>query len=493
MPNFKMNRREFLKTSLKTGGFAYLLHTFPLAGSIEASVIQSFHSEPDELTNLLQTASRRGGDHADIFLEQTAFRNLFLDNGKIRDSKRDLKEGTGIRVFNNDQTAFSYTDSFSKRSARRTAREVSREIRSDKSVGLKSLPRRPAVDAGVIIAKTRLEHTSVTDIAQVLNKLRNTGLKASNLLTNISFDYHDEIRRILVADTSGRYVTDTQPMIDLRIRCSAEQGSQTATFEQRVSHRSGFDLLTNPSLEKILFETASRAVESLVTKPVESSRLPVVMLPQASACLAQSLVLALLDLSPQYLQTFRFPSGLTLTDNGRVVNGRGSSHFDDEGTRTSETVLISDGSITGRLNRRNQAQLSRAYLTGNARRCSYNHPPMVSPTNTYLEISDSRTGNPAEELDDGLLVTAAELITGSQTDTGGFELLVTAGHRVKGKRRIHPVKDVLISGQLADIFHRIEIVGNTVDFKAADFGDCGIPVSYGSPPLKFSSMTIEQK
>jgi TldD protein len=496
MVSSRMNRREFLKESFRIAGSALLLGGIPLLSDAKAGrskVIDSFHSAPDELIRLLEIALRRGGNHADIFVEQTASRKLRLVKGKPVHSERHLVEGLGIRVFHDDHTDFSWCESFEKRAARRTARELSRTIHSDKrSSNPKSLPGRPAVDAGVLVSRKRLDNTSIADIFAALSALRETGFKASNLLKDISFDYHDEIRRIIVANSNGIYITDTQPLIDLHIECTAAKKSSAGVFKQRISHRGGFDLMVNPLLEKNLFETAARSVESLAAKPLESSRLQVVFLPQASARLTECLMHFLIKTPENELQALRFPSGLTLTDSGRIVNGRGSSHFDDEGAQTSETRLVSGGAVAGTLNRRPNARFPRKYLTGNARRCSFKNEPVASPTNSILEFTDTLTRHPADELDDGLLVMAAEPVQNPEHHNR-IELRVTAGHRIRNGRRVHPVKDVVITEQLPDLFQRIQIAGGSIDFVASTFNTCNIPVSFGAPALGFSDLSVTQK
>ena len=65
-----------------------------------------------------------------------------------------------------------------------------------------------------------------------------------------------------------------------------------------------------------------------------------------------------------------------MVDDGSIPDRRGSLSIDDEGTPTSETVLIEDGILRGYMQDRLNARLMGVCATGNGRRESYAHAPM---------------------------------------------------------------------------------------------------------------------
>jgi predicted Zn-dependent protease len=87
--------------------------------------------------------------------------------------------------------------------------------------------------------------------------------------------------------------------------------------------------------------------------------------------------------------------GVTVVDDGTMLNRRGSLSIDDEGTPTQENVLIEDGILRAYMQDRMNARLMGVEPTGNGRRESYAHAPMPRMTNTFM-----RGGNddPAELL-----------------------------------------------------------------------------------------------
>jgi TldD protein len=75
---------------------------------------------------------------------------------------------------------------------------------------------------------------------------------------------------------------------------------------------------------------------------------------------------------------------VTLVDDGTVANEWGTFAIDDEGTPAQRNVLIQDGVLTDYMWDHLRARKEGHRLSGNGRRQSYQHLPMVRMTNTYL-------------------------------------------------------------------------------------------------------------
>src|ERR1700759_2143521 len=84
---------------------------------------------------------------------------------------------------------------------------------------------------------------------------------------------------------------------------------------------------------------------------------------------------------------------VTVVDNGRMPNRRGSINLDDEGNPTQETVLIENGILKGYLSDKLSSRLMGIADTGNGRRESYEHIPMPRMTNTYMLAGQDDPGD----------------------------------------------------------------------------------------------------
>ncbi len=496
MTRSTIHRRDFLIMGLKTAGTAALFNLFPFGSALAAGtpVIDSFQSDPGELESLLKTATRKGGDYADIFLEQTASRRISLDNNQISSPIHKLSEGLAIRLKYDGKTAFEFVDGFLRKPARAAARKVQQSVHSGKKdLGLTTLPRRPAVDSGVIISPTRLDKTTPARVTEILKRLHSHGLTTSNLITDIKLEYYDEIRRILVANSRGRYVTDTQPLVDLSITCTARSGSRKCTVTHRISHRCGSDLLISPTVAASVIETAEKAVEALATRPVTGVGLPVVLMPEASAWLAWHLVHKIYpsEMNSNAQQQVFSPK-VTLIDSGRVVNGRGSAHYDDEGNRTTEATAIRNGLPAEWLRYAPESAQNTSGPSGCVRRSGYSGKPSICPTNSFLQVIGTLPECDPEALESGLLVNSA-IPVGSTENPDDVKLQVISGFKVENYIKIHPVRDIILTGRLPDILDRITACGSEVAFVPSTYRETNIPISCGAPALKLSLMNFEQR
>ena len=70
---------------------------------------------PDELlSKLLKKALSKGGDYADIFIEETKPLTIQLEDDKIEKLTSGVDSGIGIRVIFNGKSAYAYSMIFLK-------------------------------------------------------------------------------------------------------------------------------------------------------------------------------------------------------------------------------------------------------------------------------------------------------------------------------------------------------------------------------------------
>ncbi|WP_301007456.1 PmbA/TldA family metallopeptidase, partial [Faecalibaculum rodentium] len=65
----------------------------------------------EQLERLLTEAMDSGADFAEIFEEDAVSESLSMLDGKVENVDRALREGTGIRLYKDLQTAYGYSNS----------------------------------------------------------------------------------------------------------------------------------------------------------------------------------------------------------------------------------------------------------------------------------------------------------------------------------------------------------------------------------------------
>jgi TldD protein len=178
-------------------------------------------------------------------------------------------------------------------------------------------------------------------------------------------------------------------------------------------------------------------------------------------------------------------------DDATLANGWGSYDFDDEGTPSQRTVLFTDGVLQGFLQDRMRAAKMGVEPTGNARRESYAHPPVVRMTNTNILPG---TSDPEQIIRDTAAGIYVRGLGGGQVNpaTGDFVFGVSEGYRIEHGAVTTPVRGANLIGRAIDVMSAVDAVGT--DFETWE-GVCGkdgqsAPVGSGSPTVRISKITV---
>ncbi len=166
--------------------------------------------------------------------------------------------------------------------------------------------------------------------------------------------------------------------------------------------------------------------------------------------------------------------------------------IDDEGTPAQRNVLIEDGVLTDYLWDHLRARDEGRPRSGNGRRQSYKHLPMVRMTNTYLMGGSDDPDAIVASTESGVYV--AHLGGGQvNTATGDFVFGMTEAYLIEDGRITEPLREGNLIGNGPDVLTRIDAVGD--DFAMGSPGMCGkdgqgVPVGDGVPTLRVTALTV---
>ena len=131
--------------------------------------------------------------------------------------------------------------------------------------------------------------------------------------------------------------------------------------------------------------------------------------------------------------------------------------------------------------------------SGNGRRQSYMHLPMVRMTNTFVLDGDRATPTTSSaRTEHGVYV--AKLGGGSvNTATGDFVFGMTEAYLIENGEITEPLREGNLIGNGPQVLRDIDMLGN--DFAMGSPGTCGkdgqgVPVGDGQPTLRVKSLTI---
>src|ERR1035441_10911900 len=155
----------------------------------------------------------------------------------------------------------------------------------------------------------------------------------------------------------------------------------------------GFELFDTVDVRELAATAARRALVKLTARPAPSGEVPLILESGSGgilfheACghgleadhIAKDASVYVGQVGEQVASPL-----VTLVDDGTVGSEWGTFGFDDEGRPAQRNVLIEDGILTEYLWDYLRARKEGRKSSGNGRRQTYQHLPMVRMTNTFL-------------------------------------------------------------------------------------------------------------
>jgi len=184
---------------------------------------------------------------------------------------------------------------------------------------------------------------------------------------------------------------------------------------------------------------------------------------------------------------------VTLVDDGTMGRQWGAYAIDDEGRPAQRNVLIDRGVLTDYMWDLLRSRKAGRLSSGNGRRQSYHHLPMVRMTNTYLLAGEEDPAELVRQTPYGVYVSH---LGGGQvnTATGDFVFGMTEAYLIEDGEITHPLRDANLIGNGPEVLSNIDAVAN--DFAMAEGGGtCGkwgqsVPVGMGQPTLRITGVTV---
>ena len=206
-------------------------------------------------------------------------------------------------------------------------------------------------------------------------------------------------------------------------------------------------------------EAARRTVRRLGPSQLPTAEMPVLFSPRVASGLVGHLVGAVsgsaLYRNASFLKDRAgeaiFPGWLVLQERPHLLRGAASANFDSEGVATRSRDLVDAGVLTGYVLSSYSARRLGLETTANA----------GGVRNLLLTPGGELEGDLLPGLDDGFYVTEV-MGQGVNLVTGDYSR-GASGFLVKNGELVHPVEEVTIAGNLADMFSNIAAAGGDID------------------------------
>ncbi len=456
--------------------------------------------EPDVLERTLGTAMAGGAEFAEVFAENRRSVSASLDDGRVEQVTSSRDRGAGIRVVAGETTGYAYTSDLSEKGLAEAARTAAAAAKGGGAGGQRVVSLESAYSRPAVIQRDPRDVSTQAKVALLL-AADEAARSAGSEIVQVSAGYGDSRRSVLVANTEGVYATDEQVRVLMRLSAVAAGDAGMQTGYQSMGHTRGWEVFDEMDVEQFAREAARQAITKLSARPAPSGTMPVVIQRGTGGVLFHEACGHGLeaDLIAKGASVYAGRVGelvasplVTLVDNGDMPGEWGTLGIDDEGHPTQHNVLIKDGVLTDYMWDVLRARREGRPGSGNGRRQSYRHLPMVRMTNTYVLDGAEDPDDIIAATDHGVYV--AHLGGGSvNTASGDFVFGMTEAYLIEGGRITEPLRDGNLIGNGPKVLADIDMLGN--DFAMGSPGTCGkdgqgVPVGDGQPTLRVAALTV---
>jgi len=453
---------------------------------------------PDVIDRVLAEAVSRGGQMAEIFCEDRTSRSALLDDGRVEELSSGQERGAGIRVIVGETTGFAHTADLSEAGLLEAAR-VAASVATDGGGGTTIVGLEPKRAHGVRASVLHDEVPTAEKLA-LLRQADEAARSTSGSISQVQVSYGEGRRRILVASTEGTYASDDQVRSRFNVVAVALGDAGLQTGHESHARTEGFEMFDAIDVEELAKTAAGRAVAKLLARPAPSGEVPVVLAGGSGGVLfheacghgleADHIVKDSSVYAGQLGELVASPL-VTLVDDGTVAGEWGAYAVDDEGRPAQRNVLIENGVLTEYMWDWLRARKEGRASSGNGRRETYQHLPMVRMTNTFLLAGDADPEEIVAQTPHGVYV--AKLGGGQvNTATGDFVFGTNEAYLIEDGKLTEPLRDANLIGNGPEVLRRIDAIAD--DFAMMP-GTCGkdgqsVPVGCGQPTLRITGVTF---
>jgi TldD protein len=450
------------------------------------------------IRKVLSKALERGGDLAEIFVEERSSTSLHLDDSRVEDVSSGVEAGAGIRIMSGDRSSYAYTNVLEE-SALLDAAVAAR-------AGISSAERSSVADLTEVKASARHpvkmapEDVPTAEKAAGLLAADDEARSAGGDVRQVSATYADVRQKVLIAASDGRIARDDRTRVRFAVQVVAARDGQIATGFEAPGHSGGFELLEAKPPAELAAKAAAKALRMLEARPSPAGEFPVVLAPGTGGVLiheacghgleADTLVKDASVYANRQGERFG-KEFVTIVDDGSDIGAWGSFGVDDEGTPSHRTVLFEEGVLVGHLNDLQTAKKMGSEPTGNGRRQSYASLPIVRMTNTYLLPGGEDPEEIMGSVERGVYVAT---FSGGEVNppTGNFVFGMSEAYFIENGEIAYPIKGANLIGNGPHVLGAIEAIGWDFDRKEGVCGKDGqsAPVTNGMSTVLLSSMTV---
>ena len=315
-------------------------------------------------------------DYADLYFQYSRSEGWSLEEGRVKSGSFNIDQGVGVRVVSGEKTAFAYSDDITLpaiRAAALATRSIAR-IGANGSAG-KVLPTIAKAGRSLYVPNDPVSDFLDAEKVKILERLEQFARAIDPRVKEVMGRLSGEYEVVMVARHDGVMAADVRPLVHIGLTVIAEQNGRREQGHTGGGGRFDYRYFSDEILKGYAEAAVREALINLDARPAPGGQMTVVLGPGWPGILLHEAVGHSLegDFNRKGSSVFSgrmgeqiAAKGVTVIDDGTIVDRRGSLNMDDEGNLTQRNVLIEDGILKGYMQDSMNARLMGVPVTGNA-------------------------------------------------------------------------------------------------------------------------------
>ena len=434
----------------------------------------------DKAVSMTQDFANAKGLEYEIYLFDAKILKMEAENSNISNYTDAISNGFSLRLKKEDKISFSYCSGLDEEKVVNSFNNGFNLIGLTESNG----------DISFSSAKIDENNLYENNLGIYSDNFFSVDIetKKNNLIEmeNIAYSFDKKIYKVDKPSYSEVLIAKrlvNSNSIDLSSKKTHYEIFLSAASKNNDENASGFDFdasfeFGSLKFKKVAMNGAKKAVDQLGARIIESGKYNVlfdnITSSELLSILKQSFyansVYKKKSLLDGKIDSKVLSEKLTIIDDGTLFGGYGTDIFDGEGTAMQKKFLCLNGVIKTFLYDIEYANKFQVKSTGNSRRSSHKEPPELGTTNFFIETGKKPFIDVLSSIKNGLYITELMGLHMAKPYTGEFSL-GASGFYVKNGQADFPIKGIVISGNIINLFNNIVEIADDIRF----FGTIGSP------------------
>lgn len=447
----------------------------------------------DAAVALIDDYSKKKGVKLEAYLFNSKVLKMESEDGSISNYVDAETSGLNVRLYDKKRISFSYCLGLEKQKVTDTIDKAASLLKFMDENDYSGFAERegnepePDLEEKLGIYSSDFDRISMDRKKSLLLEMEETAYSYDKKVYKVDKPtYSETLLSKRFYNSNGLNLSSKKTFYEIFLSVAARKNDDTGSgFDFDFTH--GFDEL---SFKKTAMNAAKKGTEQLGAKAVSSGSYNVIFDNFTSSellgILKQSFyannVYKKKSLLEGKLGKKVFSDKLDIIDDGLLVGGASTDMFDREGVKMQKKVLCSSGVVNTFLYDIEYAKRFGVRPTGNSVGRSFTLPPDTGSANFSIKNGDVMLIDVVGSVKDGLYIDELMGLHMAKPYTGEFSL-GASGFYIKNGKIDFPVKGIVVSGNLMQLFNNVATIAGDIRF----FG------STGSPSILFENVQVSGK